>query len=109
MRGIIRLAMATLIGSLPLAASAGELVRGTWQSTECAKPIPPPVDRTDAQSLNLSMRLYNDYVSELHRYFACLKTEAETDQQIIVEGFNAAQDEAEREALAARPRGTEVK
>ena len=110
MKPILVIAMATvLVGSGAVGASAGELTRGVWRSDQCAKPIAPPIDRTDAQSLNLSVANYNDYVREVERYVACLKTEAAEDMRVIQDGFNGAQDEVQRDVDAARPRGTEIK
>lgn len=106
MRGAICLAVAAFLASVTASASAGDFVGGTWQPTRCARPVPPPIDRTDAQSLNLSVAHYNDYVDELQRFLGCLKSEAEADMQTILDGFNAAQGEAQREASLARPPGT---
>ncbi|MBM3484844.1 MAG: hypothetical protein FJX66_16325 [Alphaproteobacteria bacterium] len=106
---VIIATVAILFGAAALPVSAGELTRGVWRSDQCAKPIAPPTDRTDTQALNLSVANYNDYVREVERYVACLKTEAQEDMRLIQDGFNAAQDEVQLDADAARPRGTEVK
>ena len=68
----------------------------------------PQVDRTDAQSLNLSINRYNEYVDEMRRYNDCLRDEAARDMQAVVDGQQAAMSSAMEEADAVRPRGTQA-
>lgn len=112
MRSDLRLAavaVSFVLATAAPAAVAGELVGQTWRSTQCQKPSPPPIDRTDAQTLNDSIMRYNAYVAQVELYNNCLKAEADRDMQIIRQGFEAAQGAAIREVETTRPRGTEAR
>ncbi len=86
-------------------AQAGSLGTGDqpWRTSDCFKPNPPGMDRSEAQTLNLGVSSYDDYANKLSEYYACINAEVTRDQQRILEGARRAIDEAQQEAMKAVP------
>ena len=50
-----------------------------WDSTRCYKPRAPNVQVTDAQTFNLAVEGFNQYLLHMRRYLECAEQEANED------------------------------
>ena len=77
-----------------------------WDSTRCYKPRAPNVQVTDAQTFNLAVEGFNQYLLHMRRYLECAEQEANEDyaslKRALEQGLALVRNGSLQELQAAR-------
>ncbi len=77
---------------------AGTLVDGTWSPSACGeKPIAPGIDAGSVDGFNRSLETIRVWQEKANAYNACMIDEANTDNALIAETANEAQEKFQAE------------
>lgn len=84
--------------------------QGSWQSTQCARPVPPPSaglgGEASAATMNAASANYGQFVAATQAYVNCLSEEARVDlaqsNQLIGTAVQAQMNDAQNQVGQAR-------
>ena len=106
------LAALLVLFSAPAFAGAISLTngQGTWQSTQCPRPMPPPSlglgGEASAVTMNTASENYGQFIAATQAYVNCLSEEAKADlaqtNQMITTSVQAQMNDAQNQVNQAR-------
>ncbi len=70
-----------------------------WRSTRCYKPVPPPVEVTDARSYNLTVDAFNRYFDQMKTFMECVGAEGNQDYEAMRKVLENGMTQSRAEAL----------
>ena len=93
-----------------ISVQAGTLSSTDWKPTGCGEKVPAPVVNTKSvDDYNKSIKDINAWQKKAQDYYSCVVNEANTDNQLIANSANAAQDEFKQEVQRIQKEATDGK
>ncbi len=70
-----------------------------WRSTRCYKPLPPPLEVSDARSYNLTVDAFNKYFGQMKTFMECVGSEGNQDYEAMRKVLENGMGQSRAEAL----------